>query len=132
VSGVVPLDGCIGFTDRSFTVLCPQPAACEIRVKRDGELGGWRKVCARHADSTMEVLGQADGYGVERRDLCGSCPGVLRDGMRELGTEVTVSTIPPVVAGPYTTEPFTCPHGVTYWIEPTGDQIAVWAQERVE
>lgn len=54
------------------------------------------------------------------------CSPTLKDGMARMGIEVTVSTLPPVVPGPYTTDPFTCPHGVTYWIEPTGEQIAQW------
>lgn len=57
------------------------------------------------------------------------CLDVLRDGMAPV--EITISTAPPIVAGPYTTEPFTCPHGVTYWIEPTGEQIAQWVAEHV-
>lgn len=57
------------------------------------------------------------------------CAGVLREGMA--GFEVTVSTERPLVASPYTTEGFTCPHGVTYWIEPTGEQIARWQAEGV-
>ena len=58
-----------------------------------------------------------------------SCPEVLRSGMTDLGVEVTVSAAPPLVAGPYTTEGFRCPHGTAYWIEPTGEQIARWAEE---
>jgi hypothetical protein len=59
------------------------------------------------------------------------CPGYLLEGMAQLGTEVTVSIAPPLVAGPYTTAPFTCPHGTSYWIEPTGEQIAQWARDKV-
>ncbi|MEU1284954.1 hypothetical protein [Kitasatospora sp. NPDC005856] len=46
-------------------------------------------------------------------------------------TEITVSTVPPLVAGPYTKDGLTCPHGITYWIEPTGEQIAQWARDGV-
>jgi hypothetical protein len=56
---------------------------------------------------------------------------VLRAGMTALGADVTVSTRPPLVAGPYTTDPFTCPHGVSYWMEPTGEQIARWARDGI-
>ena len=59
-----------------------------------------------------------------------TCAGQLREGMAPI--EVTVSTAPPLVAGPYTTEPFTCPHGTTYWIEPTGEQVAQWRREGAE
>ncbi|MGA5819707.1 hypothetical protein ACPC54_17835 [Kitasatospora sp. NPDC094028] len=47
-------------------------------------------------------------------------------------TEITVSTEPPLVAGPYTNDGLRCPHGITYWIEPTGEQIARWARDGVE
>lgn len=60
-----------------------------------------------------------------------SCPDVLRKGMRDQGVEVTVSRFRPLVVGPYTTDPYTCPHGVTYWIEPTGEQIAQWVKDGV-
>jgi len=43
------------------------------------------------------------------------------------GVEVTVSTAPPLVRSRYT-ERFPCPHGVTYWMEPTGEQYAAWAE----
>jgi hypothetical protein len=59
------------------------------------------------------------------------CSKVLQQKMAALGVDITVSTLPPMVKGPYTTDPFTCPHGVTYWIEPTGDQIAEWVQDGV-
>lgn len=57
------------------------------------------------------------------------CPNELRDRMADLGTEITVSTSPPLVRGPYTVDGFTCPHGTTYWIEPTGEQIAQWVKD---
>lgn len=57
------------------------------------------------------------------------CPAILRDGMAEMDVEITVSTSPPLVRGPYTTDGFTCPHGTTYFIEPTGEQIAAWAKD---
>ena len=57
------------------------------------------------------------------------CAGTLRDDAAELGLDVTVSTAPPVVIGPYTSEPFVCPHGVTCWIEPTGEQIARYVKD---
>lgn len=60
------------------------------------------------------------------------CPRELIDGMAALGSEVTVSTEPPLVEGPYTTEAFICPHKVRFWIEPTGEQIARWVKDGVE
>jgi hypothetical protein len=42
--------------------------------------------------------------------------------------EVTISTAPPLISGPFT-EGFRCPHGVTFWMEPTGDQRAQWARD---
>jgi hypothetical protein len=45
--------------------------------------------------------------------------------------EITVSTAPPLVASPYGDNGYECPHGVTYWIEPTSEQIAEWNREGV-
>ena len=55
------------------------------------------------------------------------CAGQLRTGMHPI--EITISTEPPLVRGPYTTDGFQCPHGITYWIEPTGEQIAAFKRE---
>jgi hypothetical protein len=60
--------------------------------------------------------------------LAHTCAEFLKTNAATHGLDVHVSTRPPIVAGPYTTEPFTCPHGTTYWIEPTGEWIA-WAVE---
>jgi hypothetical protein len=46
-------------------------------------------------------------------------------------TDITVSTEPPLIRGPYTTDGRMCPHGTTYWIEPTGEQVAEWRREGV-
>jgi len=59
------------------------------------------------------------------------CPEYLRRMALVAGTAVTVSTEPPIVTGPYTTDPFVCPHDVKYWVEPTGEQIAQWAKDGV-
>lgn len=45
--------------------------------------------------------------------------------------EITVSTLPPLVSSPYGEHPYECKHGVTYWIEPTSEQIADWAARGV-
>lgn len=59
------------------------------------------------------------------------CRGYLRDRFGRRGIEITVSTAPPLVLTPYTTNPFTCPHGTDYWVEPTSEQIAAWARDGV-
>ena len=55
------------------------------------------------------------------------CAGVFRDDMAPI--EVTVSTEPPIVEGPYTAAPLRCLHGVDFWVEPTGEQLARWQAE---
>ncbi len=57
------------------------------------------------------------------------CPRVIAETFAEKGGEVTVSTAHPLVAGPYSGGGFVCWHGTTYWVEPTGEQIARWASE---
>jgi hypothetical protein len=54
------------------------------------------------------------------------CAEFLRSQAKELGLDVVVSTAKPLVPGPYTQPPFICPHEVTFWLEPTGEQIAQW------
>jgi hypothetical protein len=61
-----------------------------------------------------------------------TCESVLRDMMAAQGVEITVSTAAPLVAGPYTTDAHVCPHGVAFWIEPTGEQIAQWVRDGVK
>lgn len=58
----------------------------------------------------------------------GECSDLLVDGMAALGVEITVATELPEVISPYTSG-HTCPHGTTFWIEPTGEQIARWVRE---
>lgn len=53
------------------------------------------------------------------------CADTLRAGMAPI--DVTISTLPPLVPNPFTDEPFVCPHGVIFWMEPTGEQLAAWA-----
>jgi hypothetical protein len=57
-----------------------------------------------------------------------ACRKVVVDIMAEHGAQVTVSTEPPLVRGAYETAAFSCPHGVMLYVEPTGEQIAVWAR----
>lgn len=62
---------------------------------------------------------------------CG-CNEQLGAMSEQAGSQVVVSDQPPLVAGPYTTDAFICPHGVRWWIEPTGEQIAQWIKDGVE
>jgi hypothetical protein len=52
--------------------------------------------------------------------------------MRTLNNiEVTVTTLAPLVRGPYTEQAWVCPHGVRWYMEPTGEQIAQWVRDGV-
>lgn len=59
------------------------------------------------------------------------CREHLRQSAAKYGSDVHVSTAPPLVQGPYETAHFTCPHGTDFWIHPTGEQIAKWARDGV-
>jgi len=59
------------------------------------------------------------------------CWQTLKSMMDDKGIEIIVSAQAPLMAGPYTTDPFTCPHGISYWIEPTSEQIAQWVRDGV-
>lgn len=60
-----------------------------------------------------------------------TCRQELATRLAGMGLEVTISTEQPLVVGPYT-QGMTCPHDVTYWFEPTGEQIAQWARDGVQ
>lgn len=60
------------------------------------------------------------------------CRTLLRTKMADLGTDVSVLTEPPPTKTPYAQPPMTCPHGTTYWLEPTPAQIAAWERDGVE
>ena len=64
----------------------------------------------------------------EKRDHS-TCADVLREVMASRGVEITVSTEPPLVRNPYVTDPYSCPHKVLFWIEPTSEQIARWVKD---
>jgi hypothetical protein len=66
-----------------------------------------------------------------KRQPHSTCRQTLISGMRDMGVEVVASTLPPLVVGPYTTDPYVCPHGTTFWLEPTGEQIAAWVKDGV-
>jgi hypothetical protein len=59
------------------------------------------------------------------------CLTELRNAFVGQHLDVTISTKPPVVLGPFTLAPFVCPHGVRYWAEPTGEQLAAWVTNRI-
>ncbi|GAA2696383.1 hypothetical protein [Actinoplanes palleronii] len=65
------------------------------------------------------------------------CAQLLIDQMARIGgetgegCEITVSTAPPLVTSPYGANGYECPHGTTYWIEPTSEQIMRWNQAGV-
>lgn len=64
------------------------------------------------------------------------CADWLRSHFINDGIDVVISTEPFLVVGPYTLvdgEPcsMTCPHGTTFYWEPTGDQVAEWVREGV-
>jgi hypothetical protein len=59
------------------------------------------------------------------------CREFVRRKMAELGCEITVSTAPPLVEGEFENAGFRCPHGTTFWMQPTGEQIAAWARDGV-
>jgi hypothetical protein len=61
-----------------------------------------------------------------------NCRQVLKNMSAARGIEVTVSTEPPIICTPYTTDAFICPHGTRYWMEPTSEQIAEWARDGVK
>lgn len=56
-----------------------------------------------------------------------ACSAVIRDGYRPLEVHVMVKPAAYVV-GPYPPLVIECPHGVTYLVEPTGEQIAEWVR----
>lgn len=59
------------------------------------------------------------------------CARILGEIMAAKGCDVTVSTLPPLVFGPYACEALECPHGALFYMEPTGEQIAQWAKDGV-
>jgi len=66
-----------------------------------------------------------------------ACAEFLREHMAAIGEEaavgceIVVSTAPPLVASPYGANGYECEHGVTYWIEPTSEQVMKWNSEGV-
>lgn len=61
-----------------------------------------------------------------------ACRSILRDVMASKGADVAVSTALPLVPTPYGVTAYDCPHGTTYYLEPTSEQIAAWAREAAQ
>lgn len=59
------------------------------------------------------------------------CRRLLVDEMAKLGVDATASPAPPIIPTAYAAFSAFCPHGIEYWMEPTGDQIAAWAKAGV-
>ena len=62
-----------------------------------------------------------------RRALATACAAAGEPDM-----DLVISTEPPLIPdqpGRWRNMPATCPHGITYWIEPTGEQLARWVAE---
>lgn len=61
------------------------------------------------------------------------CATAVKTVMRDhFHTDVTVSTAPPIVQGPFTGGTFLCPHDVLFYLEPTGEQIMCWVNQTGE
>lgn len=74
------------------------------------------------------------GHGTEESSVSHleGCRRVLVDGMAKRGIEVTVSTAPVLTVTPYDPSPITCPHGTTFWMQPTNEQIIRWREDGVK
>lgn len=67
-------------------------------------------------------------FAVPAPDSHDGCADHIRNIMAVGGVEVTVRAANPLIASQWT-RGMTCPHGTTYWYEPTGEQHAKWARE---
>lgn len=59
------------------------------------------------------------------------CGRFMRRSLAEQGADANVSHLPPVVASAYPPLVMTCPHGVTWFAEPSNEQRAKWAEDGV-
>ena len=64
------------------------------------------------------------------------CATYVKDAMAKLGCDITVSDRPPIVESVYNPPGsgngyITCPHGTTFYFEPTSEQIAEWVRDGV-
>lgn len=77
------------------------------------------------------MTGTTGAAGTPAAPACtDDCAAALRDRLAQLGADATVSHLPPLVANPYV-DAMICPHGVTWWMEPTSEQRAAWARDGV-
>lgn len=78
----------------------------------------------------LKELGVLGDNGEHRRALThDDCVPMMLISARYRGLDVIITAVPPLVKGPFTLPPMTCPHGVQHWSEPTGEQIAKWVRE---
>lgn len=59
------------------------------------------------------------------------CREFLVAQMAEMGVDAVASSARPIIPSTYGVTSFICPHGIEYFLEPTGDQIAAWARDGV-
>lgn len=80
-------------------------------------------------NSSLEAAGQP----VSKAPACADdCAGVVRGILSNEGIEANVSWVAPTFATAYEPLNCACPHGVTWYAEPTTDQIAEWVRDGVE
>ena len=60
-----------------------------------------------------------------------ACRLVLVQTAKDLGLELVVSTAVPLTPSPYDYNPMRCPHGVTFYMQPTNEQIVRWREAGV-
>jgi hypothetical protein len=60
-----------------------------------------------------------------------ACREFIKSSAAKLGADVVVSTAPPLIESPYDVNAFECPHGTVFYIEPTSEQMADWAERQV-
>ena len=58
------------------------------------------------------------------------CRALLLAHYREKGIDAHVTTISPIIATEYDPLAIRCPHGVTWYAQPTGEQITEWTRTR--
>lgn len=104
--------------------------ALPVPVAAKGALGLWTPT----AELLATIEAQRDGRGpVSGFPIAHfGCRRELIARMAAMDTEVIVSELPPLVSNAFVTDPFTCPHGVVYWLEPTSEQRAIWARDEID
>lgn len=59
------------------------------------------------------------------------CGELVRRRLREMGLDAHVTHVAPLIPSDYEDLAMTCPHGVTWHTEPTGEQIAEFVEKGV-